>query len=39
VGFATGKYKSKYTLYAVAQYTPAGNYKDELSENVLSKKC
>jgi hypothetical protein len=39
VGYATRKEKSKYTLYAVAQYTPGGNVDDEFSENVLSDKC
>ncbi|CAF0913474.1 unnamed protein product [Adineta steineri] len=36
VGFATGKHKSKHTLYIVAHYSPAGNVDELFSENVLS---
>jgi hypothetical protein len=36
---ATGKEKSPYTLYVVAQYTPGGNVNGEFSGNVLSDQC
>jgi hypothetical protein len=39
VGYATGKQGRRYTLYVVAQYSPAGNEDDFFSQNVLPSKC